>query len=907
MLITMFRSKYILFGLVAAIYISFCAANSDVRCAEADRQALLKLKAGFVDETNKLSTWKDDVDCCQWKGILCNNVTGHVIKMDLQTSLSGKIDSSLCELQHLTFIDLSFNAFREQKIPSCIGSSLGQLRFLRLAYSALVGTIPRELGNLSNLHTLDLAYNDHLSPSNLEWLSHLSNLEYLDLTYVNLSLFDDWPSTIGKIPSLSVLILAHCELPHVNPIYFSSTNTSTSLKFLNLTANNLNSSIVPWVLTVSKVMTHLQLSFNSFRGPIPHDFGIMTSLESLDFTSNELEGGIPKSFGNLCNLKELRLSSNNLSGQASDSIHQLCSNQSRMEILELIDNPFSCGPFPDLTRFPSLNRLILGNTSLCGVLPHSLEHLPHLSELSLNDNNLTGPLPEFKGLSSLETLDLSNNHLNGTLPQSMGQLSSLIRLHLFSNNLKGVITQKHLSGLSKLRSLALSGNHLSFNVSPDWVPPFQLQELYISSCSLNFDFPAWLKNQSLLESLDISDGGISGSLSSFCATPKSTLYYLDLSNNSLSGTLPDCLGQIQNLRVLNLARNNFYGEIPKSLGTLPQIEIIHLNNNNLSGGIPPLMDSLSLKSIDFGNNNLEGELPTWIGNNFIYLIVLRLKANRFRGSIPSSLCNLLYLQILDLSRNDITGLIPQCLNKINAMSDIKFLRASPSYEAYGLINLKFNDKASLVWKGAEMEYEKNLGLMTTIDLSCNHLIGEIPNTITDLVALASLNLSRNNLTGFIPSSVGQMRMLESFDLSKNRLSGIIPASMSNLSFLSYLNLSFNDLSGSIPQTTQLLTFDASTYFGNQKLCGQPLEKCSDDENFQSSPSGAKREQDEFLTLGFYVSAGLGFISAFWAVCGSLIFVSSWRKAYFQFFSNLSDWIYVRVVVCKARMKKKFQN
>ncbi|GAU38632.1 hypothetical protein TSUD_276700 [Trifolium subterraneum] len=70
----------------------------------------------------------------------------------------------------------------------------------------------------------------------------------------------------------------------------------------------------------------------------------------------------------------------------------------------------------------------------------------------------------------------------------------------------------------------------------------------------------------------------------------------------------------------------------------------------------------------------------------------------------------------------------------------------------------FNDKAILSWKGSNREYQTNLGLITTIDLSCNHLTEEIPQDITKLVALVGLNLSRNNLTGFIPSNMSLMKM-----------------------------------------------------------------------------------------------------------------------------------------------------
>jgi Leucine-rich repeat (LRR) protein len=100
------------------------------------------------------------------------------------------------------------------------------------------------------------------------------------------------------------------------------------------------------------------------------------------------------------------------------------------------------------------------------------------------------------------------------------------------------------------------------------------------------------------------------------------------------------LGEISNLLVLNLAKNNLSGKIPNSFGALRQIESIHLNNNNFFGEIPPLTYCRSLALIDVGDNNLQGILPKWIGYHLHQLIVLRLRGNKFKGNIPTSMCNL---------------------------------------------------------------------------------------------------------------------------------------------------------------------------------------------------------------------------------------------------------------------------
>ncbi|KAJ1413965.1 Leucine-rich repeat [Sesbania bispinosa] len=841
------------------------------KCAETEREALVNLKDGFIHGRRILSSWRNGVDCCKWKGISCNNITGHVTGLDLEPfpftdsqKLGGKLDSSICELQHLTSLNLSFNNLQGM-IPKCIGS-LGQLIELNLAHNNLVSLVSPTLGNLSNLQTLILGWNYYLVANDLDWVSHLSNLRYLDLSSMNLSRAVDWPSSISKIPSLSELHLSDCFIPQVNLKSIPQLNSSTSLKILYLSGNNFNSSNLSWVVIVSKVLTDLYLSYNDLHH-IPNGFANMTSLQYLDLSDNEFEGSIPKSIQSLCQLKELTLSGNKLSGQLSDHIRQLRCAQNGLTSLDLSDNPFSSGPFPDFSWFSSLESLSLRNTNIAGSLPQSFGHLPYLSYLDLSFNQLSGTLPLFKvtELAALQRLYLSHNQLNGSLPHIIGQLSSLQTLSLSSNKLNGVISEAHLSNLSKLVTLDVARNSLSFNLSSNWVPPFRLKILYASSCNLGPKFPIWLKHLRELKVLDISNSG----------------------------------------------------KIPDSFGTLRQIESMHLNNNNFSGEIPSLILCSNLRVIDFGDNNLQGTLPAWVGHHLNQLIVLRLQANKFQGNIPISLCNLLSLQVLDLSQNDIIGEIPQCLDHIVALSNMKFPRKQLYYVPYEILFTvnefgMYDDKAILAWKGENREYGKNLGLVTSIDLSYNQLVGEIPQSITTLVALANLNLSGNHLTGFIPNNIGHMEMLESLDLSRNHLRGRMPESFSNLTFLSYMDLSFNNLSGKIPLSTQLQSFDASKYEGNNGLCGPPLTNhCPEDE---TSPTGSldkhvideDEDEDEFITLGFYVSLGLGFCVGFWGVCGTLVIKSSWRYAYFQFFNNMNDWIHVTIAVFTARMKKRFQ-
>ncbi|GKV15110.1 hypothetical protein SLEP1_g25911 [Rubroshorea leprosula] len=117
------------------IMMSICNGNSiHAVCIESEKQALLKFKQGIVDRTNRLAFWVSNGDCCRWTGIVCDNMTGHVIELHLRTNptwevdyevdeadersmLGGKISPSLLHLKHLCYLDLSNNDFGGIHIP----------------------------------------------------------------------------------------------------------------------------------------------------------------------------------------------------------------------------------------------------------------------------------------------------------------------------------------------------------------------------------------------------------------------------------------------------------------------------------------------------------------------------------------------------------------------------------------------------------------------------------------------------------------------------------------------------------------------------------------------------------------------------------------------------------------------
>ncbi|KAI8030062.1 Receptor-like protein EIX2 [Camellia lanceoleosa] len=194
---------------------------------------------------------------------------------DAPYPLSGKISPSLFELQHLKYLDLNGNNFHDD---------ITKLR------------------NLSKLQYLNLGYNYDLKCENLVWLSHLSLLSHLDLSCVNLSKAVDWVQSINNLPLLQEVRLFACILPDITTHPSLPFNSSVSLFMLDLSYNDISSSICGWLFNFSSSLVDVDLSSNQLKGLIPDSFGGMISLTNLCLSFNHLEGGLPKSFANVSHI-----------------------------------------------------------------------------------------------------------------------------------------------------------------------------------------------------------------------------------------------------------------------------------------------------------------------------------------------------------------------------------------------------------------------------------------------------------------------------------------------------------------------------------------------------------------------------------------------------------------------------
>ena len=896
----------LIYGLLFLNYVNSSALA--IECLASDHEALVDFKNGLEDSHNRLSSWRN-TNCCQWRGIYCDNITGAVISIDLHNphppsfdyppsrygmwNLSGELRPSLLKLKSLRHLDLSFNTFGEIPIPKLLGS-LVNLQYLNLSTAGFAGLIPPHLGNLSRLQSLDLTdYSLHVE--NLQWVAGLVSLKYLVMNGIDLSLVAEtnWVSTFSQLPFLIELDLSYCRL--FGHIPSPPSHNFTSLAVLDLSTNSFVSKIPDWLTNITTLQQLnignsglygqiplglrdlpklkylnlwdnqnltancsqlfmrgwektqvLALSFNKLHGALPSSLGNLSSLTHLDLSYNSIEGVIPSSIGQLCNLNYLDLSENNIG--------------TLPEFLQGIDSCPSKKPLPRLEFFE------MTNNQLHGKIPDWLVQLENLARLSLAHNQLEGPIPVSLGsLKNIIILELEDNKLNGTLPDSLGQLSKLLRLDVSFNKLTGMVTEDHFSKLSKLKRLVMSSNLFTLNVSDNWLPPFQVSFLHMSSCPLGTSFPPLLKSQRELQYLDLSNASIFGFIPNWFWDISSQLIRFNMSHNELQGRLPNSMSMaLRSPVMIDLSFNLFDGPLPVITSGFQMLDLSH---NHFSGAIPWNISQhmSSGQFLSLSHNQLHGEIPLSLGE-MSYVTVIDVSGNNLTGRIPPNLANCSFLDVLDLGNNNLFGTIPVSLGKLKRLrslhlNDNHFSGDLPSslgnLSSLETMDLGYNKLSGIIptWFGEGFTFLRILALRS------NAFSGELPHELSKLVSLQVLDLAKNEFTGNIPASLGDLKaivqvekknkyllygkfeehyyeesldvytkdqmltytrtlsLVTSIDLSDNNFTGNIPNELTKLAGLVVLNLSRNHITGQVHETMSNLLQLSSLDLSNNQLSG----------------------------------------------------------------------------------------
>lgn len=614
------------------------------------------------------------------------------------------------------------------------------------------------------------------------------------------------PVSIGNLSELTILDFNHNLVTGGLP---QSITQLRKLAVLTMYFNSLTGTI-PGNWSALTDLLVFDIGSNKFHGPIPLD--LSGSLRIFDIKFNRLEDALDLFLIDKTHLQFLAVESNNLYG----SFPQIVGNLSDLIVLNLAENFFFGTIGSELfANYKNLSQFIVGRNRLHQ--DNSLQALCRFQMLTINvaDNLFTGTVPdcfgqltELKGLYlggnefdesyfplipnlvNLRKLDLYKMNLIGELPSFIGNFTQLSVMDVSYNNLEGEISS--FNALRLLKKVILSKTFLSGQLDPIMQSP-TLKLLESDSTLFDGTIPESICNDSIVE------------------------FYL--SNNYLSGTLPNCIGSLKSMTYFSIGQNNVVGTIPpfsngssynyfavynnQMSGMLPDVsamsylEYFFVQNNSFTGSISFELYSNEtvnkLEYVDVSTNILTGTLPSILFERNPHLVSFSAASNCMSGSIPESICTQ-RLKLLDL---DGMGAASSCQERF--FPNVQLLNGYKlrSHISGGIPECLFTSQ------------------VTSLHLSGNAIHWQFPENFTLSRSLDVLSLSHNGILGTIPVGI-QENEWKYLDLSYNKLNGLLSSSFVVLNE-TYLHLEVNRLSGNVPSSFHNLQ-NVSVLTGNMFEC-----------------------------------------------------------------------------------------
>lgn len=299
-------------------------------------------------------------------------------------------------------------------------------------------------------------------------------------------------------------------------------------------------------------------------------------------------------------------------------------------------------------------------------------------------------------------------------------------------------------------------------------------------------------------------------------TKRDSIVCAQLSNNLLSGFLPQSIATMRNLQLIWLDDNVLQGDITTTFNRLPLLRALFLEDNDFEGTLGDrfLRRSKRLLQLDVSGNRLQGSLPShfFVQDEFRQLEVIDLHGNRLSGNLPDLLVPNDVLQFIALYDNAFTGTLPRSWGThLSGVFHLDLSRNSLGGDLPSSIgsmdSLRYLFMGSNDWKPGPIPSSwSNLLRLEELSMKGSQRTGPIPDFLAKFSPLVFLDLDDNEFQGAIPSSLGNLVNLEFLLLNRNRLIGALPPQFSRLRKLRVAFLEGNYLMGDAASLCSLPNF-----------------------------------------------------------------------------------------------------
>ena len=295
-----------------------------------------------------------------------------------------------------------------------------------------------------------------------------------------------------------------------------------------------------------------------------------------------------------------------------------------------------------------------------------------------------------------------------------------------------------------------------------------------------------------------------------------------------------------NVTGIDLNTKDLTGSLPEEIGALTNLRFLRAAGNRLEGNLLPLSvygKLTGLEELELGVNAISSSIPSEIGLLSDSLIIIDFAVNFITGKIPEELKRLSKLNFIDVSSNyELQGAIFDFIPFWPNLEELYIGETKFSGSlAPGTIELHMTNLIGLDVRTLPQypSIPTTIGLMTNLSQlrfgswsdSLSPMQGTIPTEIGLLQHLTSFMIEQTQITGTIPTEVALLSNMTQFVVVNSQLSSTIPSDMIMLSNLHEFALAGNRLTGTVPSELGLLTNLITFYIERNELMVIPYQLC----------------------------------------------------------------------------------